>query len=94
VSGGERPRGSPRYPVNRAIYDLANHPESRKMMAAKEAFLAAYPLTDDERAALLAPDWPHLLALGALPNLVYKYYMLHGLKPESFPAAIAGRAAQ
>lgn len=87
----EAPRGSPRYTLNRVIYDLANHPEARKMAAAKEAFLARYPVTEDERAALLRPDWPRLLALGALPNLVYKYYMLHGLAPESFPAAIAGQ---
>jgi hypothetical protein len=90
----EAPRGSPRYAVNRVIYDLANHPEARKMMASKDAFIARYPVTEEEREALLGPDWPHLLTLGALPNLVYKYYMLHGLAPESFPAAIAGRTSR
>jgi hypothetical protein len=91
VTAGERPRGSPRYEVNRVIFDLANHPEAKKMVAAKDAFLARYPITAEERAALSGPDWARLLALGALPNLVYKYYMLHGFPPESFPAAIAGR---
>jgi hypothetical protein len=41
----------------------------------------------------MAPDWRRLLAMGALPNLVYRYYMLHGHAPESFPAALAGGSA-
>ena len=32
----------------------------------------------------MCPDWRELLALGVLPNLVYRYYMMHGLAPESF----------
>ena len=91
MTPGEAPRGSPRYAINRVIYDLANHADARKMMGSKGAFVARYPVSEDEREALLGPDWPGLLALGALPNLVYKYYMLHGLAPESFPSAIAGR---
>jgi hypothetical protein len=79
--------------VNRVIFDLTRRPDARALMATKAAFLADYPLSADERRALLAPDWMGLLALGALPNLVYRYYMLHGHAPESFPAAIAGRPA-
>ena len=37
----------------------------------------------------MRPDWRGLLALGVLPNLVYRYYMMHGLAPESFPSAVA-----
>jgi len=84
--------GSPRYMVNRVIFDLTRRPDARSLMATKAAFLADYPLSAEERGALMEPDWTRLLAMGALPNLVYRYYMLHGHPPESFPAAIAGRA--
>jgi len=84
------PAGSPRYAVNRAIYDLVRQPNARAAVAAKAGLLANYALSEDERQALLQPDFKRLLAFGVLPNLVYKYYMLHGFKPESFPAAVAG----
>ena len=83
------PPGSPRYLINRVIVDLTRRPDARKKLADKDAFLAAYPLSEAERHALGGPDWLQLLALGALPNLVYRYYMLHGHAPESFPAAVA-----
>jgi hypothetical protein len=82
--------GSPRYAVNRVIFDLARAPNGRALVADKEAFLAGYVLSEDVRSALLRPDWRRLLELGALPNLVYRYYMLHGFAPESFPQAAAG----
>jgi hypothetical protein len=81
--------GSPRYGVNRAIIDLCRSPDARALVANKAEFFASYPLRDEERQALLRPDWRGLLALGVLPNLVYRYYMLHGLAPESFPSAVA-----
>ena len=83
------PPGSPRYLINRVIVDLVKRPDARKKLADKETLLATYPLSEPERQALSAPDWVQLLALGALPNLVYRYYMLHGHAPESFPAAVA-----
>jgi hypothetical protein len=79
--------------VNRVIFDLTHRPDARTLIATKAAFFANYPLGEDERKALIGPDWTRLLALGVLPNLVYRYYMLHGHPPESFPAAIAGRPA-
>jgi hypothetical protein len=81
--------GSPRYAINRAMFDLSRQPNARALVADKEAFLAGYELRAEERQALLGPDWKRLLELGALPNLVYRYYMLHGLAPETFPATIA-----
>ena len=87
------PPGSPRYGINRAIVDLCRKPDARALIASnpgfKGEFFAAYPLSDEEREALLAGAWRRLLELGVLPNLVYRYYMLHGLAPETFPAAIA-----
>ena len=83
--------GSPRYMINRAIFDLTRRADARSLIAAKADFLAGYRLNEEEREALTGPDWARLLALGALPNLVYRYYIFHGHAPESFPAAIAGR---
>jgi hypothetical protein len=83
------PPGSPRYAINRAIIDLCRAPNARALIATKSDFFRAYPLRAEEREALLGPQWRRLLELGVLPNLVYRYYALHGLKPESFPAALA-----
>jgi hypothetical protein len=82
--------GSPRYWVNRAVIDLCRAPDARAHIANKSAFFANYSLSAEERQALLAPEWRRLLELGVLPNLVYRYYMLHGLKPETFPITIKG----
>lgn len=81
--------GSPRYAINLVMWDLSRQPNARALVADKQAFLAGYELRPEERQALLGPEWSRLLELGALPNLVYRYYMLHGLAPETFPAAIA-----
>jgi hypothetical protein len=82
--------GSPRYAINRVMFDLSRRPDARALVADKASFLASYELGAEERKALLGPEWTRLLELGALPNLVYRYYMLHGLAPETFPAVIAG----
>jgi len=71
--------GTGRYRVNRAIFDLVRSPERRALVADKAAFLSRYELAPEERDALELPDWPALLELGALPNLIFKYYLLHGL---------------
>jgi hypothetical protein len=81
--------GSPRYAINCAVVDLCRRPDARTMIADKANFFAAYPLRAQEREALLGQRWRRLLELGVLPNLVYRYYMLHGLAPESFPGAVA-----
>lgn len=82
--------GSPRYGINRAIVDLTRNPDGRTIVANDKAgFLAGYTLSDKELQALMAPDWRGLLELGVLPNLVYRYYMMHGLPPETFPSAVA-----
>lgn len=86
------PPGSPRYAINRAIVDFCRAPNARGLIATKADFFAAYPLSDEQRGALLGQEWRRLLELGVLPNLVYRFYMLHGLAPESFPAAIAAKS--
>jgi hypothetical protein len=82
------PPGSPRYWINRALIDLCRQPNARTLIANKSDFFADYSLSVEERQALRAPQWRRLLELGVLPNLVYRYYMLHGLAPETFSTAI------
>lgn len=76
--------GTRRYRVNRAIYDLTRSPDRRELVADKAPFLSRYQLEPEEREALETPDWPKLLKLGALPNLIFKYYLLHGLALDDF----------
>ena len=70
------PLGSPRYGINRAVVDLCRRPDARAQIAGKAdfktEFFAGYPLSDEERQALLAGAWRRLLELGVLPNLVYR----------------------
>ena len=86
------PPGSPRYAINRAIVDLCRNPDARALIANKADFFAAYPLSAAERDALLGQQWQRLLELGVLPNLVYRFFMLHGFAPETFRAAIGAKS--
>ena len=84
------PTGSARYAINQAIFELTRRPDARNALADKANFFASYPLQPEERQALLGPEWKRLLELGVLPNLLYRYYALHGFAPESFASAVAG----
>ena len=84
--------GTRRYWLNRVIIDLARAPNRAELFADKASFIGRYPLQEEDQAALLAPDWRKLLELGVLPNLIYKFYMLHGLAPERFTDAVAGES--
>ena len=83
------PPASARYWLNRALFDLGEPGHRQAFASDRTAWLARYPLDADARAALEAPDWRALLGRGALPNLVFKYFMMHGHAPGNF-AAIAG----
>ena len=87
----ETPPASARYWLNRAMFDLGDPACRREFGANRAAWLDRYPLDPDARAALEAPGWQVLLDRGALPNLVFKYFMLHGHPPGKF-AAIAAEA--
>ena len=87
---GTRP-ASARYWLNRALFDLGDAARRREFGADRAAWLDRYPLDAGARAALETPGWRALLECGALPNLVFKYFMLHGHPPGKF-AAIAGEA--
>ena len=75
---------SRRYWLNRVLFDL-DQPENRAAFKEdKEAYFARYPLNMAERELLSGPHWQGLLDRGTLPNLVFKYFMLHGLDPQRF----------
>ena len=78
-----------RYQLNKAMYE-ATRP-GRAVAAEDEcaAFLARFALSGAERAALAGPDFHALLALGGLPNLVYRYYRAHGLPLAGFRDRLA-----
>ena len=77
-----------RYELNRAMYEGTRD----RSIADKSEFLAAYALDEAERRALAAPNFAAILDLGGLPNLVYRYYRLHGHGFADF-AATLGREA-
>lgn len=89
MSATATPAGSERYAINQAIFELTRRPDARAVVADKASFFAAYSLRPEEREALLGPEWRRLLELGVLPNLLYRYYALHGFAPESFAATVA-----
>ncbi len=78
---------SSRYWLNRALFDLNQVTNRDAFMSDKMAYISRYCLTESEREALTGPCWRALLDHGALPNLVFKYYMVHGLNPAKFADA-------
>ena len=82
------------YDVNRVLWDFKEAPDKAAVLADKEGFLARYRLSQAERQAFLGPNFAALLDAGALPNLVFKYYVAHGLSAERYAERIkADRAA-
>lgn len=79
---------SSRYWLNRVLFDLGDADNRAAFMTDRSAYLARYPVGEAERTALLGPHWRGLLAQGALPNLVFRYYMLHGLAPDRFAETV------
>jgi len=77
------------YDVNRVLFDLIRRPDRAEILKNLTPFLEGYRLSDDEKAALVNPGYGRLLKLGALPNLVFKYYLWHGLPPGEYAAHAA-----
>ena len=83
-----------RYELNRVMFESTRAENREAMLADKAAFLSGYDLSEDERAALSAPNFAAILDHGGLPNLVYRYFRAHGLAFEEFVGRIgADRAA-
>ena len=67
-----------RYALNKAMYQ-GTRPESLDaVLTDKSGFVSGFDLDEAERHALIEPDFAAILKLGGLPNLVYRYYRLHG----------------
>jgi hypothetical protein len=79
------------YTINRILFDLNRRPDRPEVLKNLEAHLKAYTLDDQERQALLDRNFKQLLALGALPNLVFKYYLWSGLPPGEYGDRVGGR---
>ena len=75
-----------KYDLNRVLFDLIRRPDRAEILKNLGPFLEGYRLSDAEKAALLNPGYGKLLALEALPNLVFKYYLWHGLPPGEYAA--------
>ena len=60
------------YHLNRALYDRAREHKMTDSIAPDE--IAAYDLTPEERAALLAADLDALFRLGANPYLIRRVF--------------------
>ncbi len=82
-----------RYALNKAMYQ-GTRPESQEsVLTDKPGFVSGFDLDEAERSALSGPDFGALLELGGLPNLVYRYYRLHGNAFADFTATLGrGRA--
>ena len=79
---------SSRYWLNRVLFDLGEADNRASFAADKNGFFRRYPLDAAALDALRIPNWQSLLAQGALPNLVFRYYMLCGLPPDRFAETI------
>jgi hypothetical protein len=79
------------YALNRVLFDLIRRPDRPEILKNLEPFLAGYTLEEPERQALLDRNFGRLLALGALPNLVFKYYLWHGLPPSEYAARVGAK---
>jgi hypothetical protein len=69
------------YQVQKLIYQLNRDPRTRERYAAeRDAVLAEYELTGDERAALVAPDIGLLYVLGVNGQLLMHFAALHRIE--------------
>jgi hypothetical protein len=69
------------YQVQKLIYQLNRDPRTRDRYAAeREAVLAEYELTDEERRALVEPDIGLLYVLGVNGQLLMHFAALHRIE--------------
>lgn len=72
------------YHLNKAIYELGRCEDRAAILADKAAWLAPYDLSQAERDALVQPNFAALREHGLLPNLLFRYYLYHGLPVAQF----------
>ncbi|HZB92820.1 MAG TPA: hypothetical protein VE397_15340 [Stellaceae bacterium] len=77
------------YQVQKLLYQLNRDGELRQRFGAeKDAVLARYELTEEERAAITAPDIGLLYVLGVNGQLLMHYAALCGLEWNAYLAAM------
>ena len=77
------------YYVQKLLYQLNRDPGVRKRFDAdREDVLAEYPLTDEERTALLAGDIGLLYVMGVNGQILMHYSALLGQKWDEYIAAM------
>ena len=81
------------YMLNRILFDLNRRSDRPEVLKNLQAHLQGFALEDKERQALLDRNFKELLALGVLPNLVFKYYLWSGLPPGEYGQRVGGRQA-
>lgn len=72
------------YQLNKAVYELSRREDRRSIVQTGGAFFDRYDLSARERRALTEPNFAALRDLELLPNLLYRYYIIHGLSPSQF----------
>ena len=78
------------YSVQKLLFQLNNEPTTRKRFAEeRDALLAEYALTDEERRALVDADVGRLHLLGVHPLLLAPFAGRSGLKWPDYIAALA-----
>jgi hypothetical protein len=69
------------YQVQKLIYELNRDPRTRERFAAgRDAVLAEYALTDEEKGALTKPDIGLLYVLGVNGQLLMHFAALHKIE--------------
>jgi hypothetical protein len=79
------------YTLQKMIRDVNRFPERRAaFFASREAFVAGYALTDDERDAMLTLNIGKLYALGVHGLILRPFTILHKVPEPDYLAAIRG----
>lgn len=78
------------YALNRALYDLRDEANRGAFRADRDAYLARYPLTDEERRAVHDLDWRRINELGASVYVMTKLGAVAGVNLYHMGAAMRG----
>lgn len=77
------------YHLNKLLRDVNRNPQAREQwFADKESFVAAYSLSDEERAAVLNLDVGALYRMGAHGLILRPFTLLHKISEPDYLAAI------
>lgn len=77
------------YALQKLIREINRNPSVRKhFFEAPEAAMAAYPLSDDEKSALVSRDYGRLYQLGVHGLLLRPFSILHSVSEQDYLNAI------